>query len=534
MIWLLRDFDLFNVLARAATLSFEALLLGGIFFLWNVARRTRASAAVIDSCRRGVRAAAIAMALAEMVSLFLSSVQLVAGAGLGFKELVTTGFFVAGTIVVLSSTALWICARVRTPNAMLLMLPLGLVVLACSVSASHAVAQMEQRSLLAVLTALHHIGTAAWIGAMPFLLLALMHAASVEEARHLARRYSRMAMWSAAALIIAGIGMAWFYVGSLNGLYGTMYGILLLAKIYLLLVMASLGFANWQVARRLENDPEPLLVRIRRFAEVEVGLGFTAVLAAASLTAQPPAVDVSTPDLVTPHQIYARLSPELPRMKSPPADALTPATPMDVALRESQFQPMAPSDARDRAWSEYNHHWAGVVVVVAGLLAWLSRLQRMRWTRFWPLSFAGLAVFIVLRADPENWPLGPRPFWQSFSAPDVFVHRIAALLILSFAVFECLVQADKLRAQWPSYVFPVMCVLGSALLLVHDHAVADVKEELFAGMSHTAIALCGTTAGWGRWLELRLPKNQAARFAGYLWPVFLAFAGLILLNYREM
>jgi putative copper resistance protein D len=534
LIWLLRDFDLLSVLARAAMLSFEALLLGGIFFLWNVARRAGASTAVIDSCRRGVRAAAIAMASTETLSLFLSSAQLVAGVGLGFKELVTTGFFVAGTIAVFSSAALWICARLRNPKATVAMLPFGLLVLACVVSASHAVARMEQRSLLAVLTALHHIGTAAWIGAMPFFLLGLMNAASVQEARQLTRRYSRMAMWSVAALIVAGMGMAWFYVGSWNGLYGTMYGVLLLAKIYLLLVMASLGFANWQVARRLEDDPEPLLVRIRRFAEVEVGLGFTAVLAAASLTAQPPAVDVSTPDRLTPHQIYARLSPEVPRMKSPPADALTPATPMDVAIRESQFQPMAASDARDRAWSEYNHHWAGVVVLLAGLLAWLSRLPGLRWTRFWPLSFAGLAVFILLRADPENWPLGPRPFWESFSAPDVLVHRLAALLILSFAVFECLVQADKLRPRWPSYVFPLMCVLGSALLLVHDHAVADVKEELFAGMSHTAIALCGATAGWGRWLELRLPKNQAARFAGYVWPVFLAFTGLILLNYREM
>jgi putative copper resistance protein D len=474
------------------------------------------------------------MASAEAVSLFLSSAQLVQGVGLGLRELATTGFFIAGSIALLCSIALWICARVQNPKAISAMLPLGLLLLICTVSASHAMARMENRLVLALLTAVHHLGVAAWIGAMPFLLLGLKHAGSVDEARTISRRYSRMAMWSAAALILAGAGMAWFYVGSLGGLYGTMYGVLLLAKIYLLLVMAGLGFANWKVVQRLETDPEPLLVRIRRFAEAEIGLGFTAVLAAASLTAQSPGVDVSALDQLTPQQIFARLRPEVPRMTSPPADALTPATPMHVAIQESQFRPMAASDARDRAWSEYNHHWAGIVVLVAGLLAWLSRLRRIRWTRFWPLCFAGLALFIVLRADPENWPLGPRPFWASFSAPDVLVHRFAALLILSFAVFECLVQAGKLRALWPSYVFPVMCVVGSALLLMHDHAVADVKEELFAGMSHTTIALCGATAGWGRWLELRLPENRMARIASYLWPVFLAAAGLILLNYREM
>lgn len=79
-----------------------------------------------------------------------------------------------------------------------------------------------------------------------------------------------------------------------------------------------------------------------------------------------------------------------------------------------------------------------------------------------------------------------------------------------------------------------MCVIGAAILLTHDHAVADVKEELFAGMSHTPIALLGATAGWGRWLELRLPKEgREAKIAGLLWPLFLAAAGLILLNYRE-
>lgn len=474
------------------------------------------------------------MASAEAVSLFLSSAQLVQGAGLGFRQLATTGFFVAGTIALFCSIALWICARLQNSKATAAMLPLGLLLLICAVSASHAMARMENRSVLTLLTAVHHMGTAAWLGAMPYLLLGLKHSGSVDEARTISRRYSRMAMWSAAALILAGAGMAWFYVGSWGGLYGTMYGVLLLAKIYLLLIMVGLGWANWQVVRRLETAPEPLLLRIRRFAEAEIGLGFTAILAAASLTAQSPGVDIAAPDRVTPHQIYARLHPEVPRMKSPPADALTPATPMDVAIQESQFQPMAASDARDRAWSEYNHHWAGIVVLVAGLLAWLSRLRRIRWTRFWPLSFAGLAVFIVLRADPENWPLGPRPFWESFSASDVLVHRAAALLILTFAVFECLVQAGKLRAQWPSYVFPVMCVVGSGLLLMHDHAVADVKEELFAGMSHTTIALCGATAGWGRWLELRVPENRVARIASYFWPVFLAAAGLILLNYREI
>jgi putative copper resistance protein D len=149
---------------------------------------------------------------------------------------------------------------------------------------------MDHRFSLALATAAHHLGTAAWIGAMPFLLVSLGRSGNVQQARSMARRYSSMAILNVTVLVLAGIYMAWFYVGTWNGLYGTSYGVLLLAKFYLLLVMLMMGRLNWALTRRLNADPQPLLARLRRFAEVEVGLGFTAILAAASMSAQPPAV----------------------------------------------------------------------------------------------------------------------------------------------------------------------------------------------------------------------------------------------------
>ena len=190
------------------------------------------------------------------------------------------------------------------------MIPLGLLLLVATVSTSHAAARMDHRLVLALATALHHLGTAAWIGAMPFLLISLARAETVEEARDMTRRYSQMALLSVAVLVLAGIYMAWFFVGTWNGLYGTSYGLLLLAKIYLLLVMLLMGSGNWLLVRRLDTDPQPLLVRLRRFAEAEIGLGFTVILAAASMSAQPPAGDVT--DKVSLQVIAARMHPEVP------------------------------------------------------------------------------------------------------------------------------------------------------------------------------------------------------------------------------
>ena len=295
--------------------------------------------------------------------------------------------------------------------------------------------------------------------------------------------------------------------------------------------MLLMGAGNWMLVRRLDTDPQPLLMRLRRFAEAEVGLGFTVILAAASMSAQPPAVDVTAK--VSLQQIVARMHPEVPRMTSPAASQLTPPTSIETAIRETEFQANGGSDAIDREWSEYNHHWAGLIVLVAGLLAFTSRFPGMRWARFWPLAFGGLSIFILLRADPENWPLGPRPFWASFSAPDVLAHRAAALLILCFALFECAVQAGKLRVRWAALIFPTMCALGAAVLLTHNHAPSDMSEDLLASLSHTPIALLGATAGWTRWLELRLPPGRSSKIAGLAWPLLLAASGLVLLNYRE-
>ncbi len=534
MIWFLRDIDLLTVLLRAATLAFEALLLGGVAYLLAVARPARAGAAVEGTCRRGIRMSALGLVASEVAIILASGALLMSGSDLTLKDVTTTSFFRADSFAILFAIGLWICTRPKSSTATVAMLPLGFLLLAATISSSHAVARIDHRVLLAILTAAHHLGTAAWLGAMPYLWISLGRVEGVDEARRLTQRYSRMALLGAATLVSAGEGMAVFYVGTWSGLYTTAYGIMLVAKIFLLLAMVALGASNWFLVRRLASNPEPLLVRLRRVVEAEICLGFLVILTAASLTSQAPSVDVTAQDRLTSHEIYVRLHPELPRMTSPPLAALAPPSSLAVAVKDGQFVPTVGSDDTDKAWSEYNHHWAGLIVLIAGLLALLSRHRAMRWARFWPLSFAGLAVFILLRADPENWPLGPRPFWQSFAAPDVLQHRFGALLIVVFAAFECAVQAGKLRTRWATYVFPAMCAVGAAMLLTHEHSARDIKEALLAELSHTPIALLGITAACSRWLELHLLKSRIATMAGYLWPLCLALVGLILLNYREL
>jgi putative copper resistance protein D len=166
------------------------------------------------------------------------------------------------------------------------------------------------------------------------------------------------------------------------------------------------------------------------------------------------------------------------------------------------------------------------------LMAFLARLGAATWTRHWPLTFLGLACFLFLRADPENWPLGPRSFWKSFAVPDVLQHRLFVLLIIAFAFFEWAVRTNRVASRSASLVFPAVCAMGGALLLTHTHALNNIREELLAELSHLPLAICAVAAAWSRWIELRLTGSQR-QVASWIWPVCFVLIGAVLLNYRE-
>ncbi|MFZ0629892.1 MAG: CopD family protein [Acidobacteriaceae bacterium] len=539
MIWFVRDFDLLSLILRAVSFSLEALAFGALFFLIFAARSAKLPHEAQRRLRRTAAWFALALATTQLALLITTSAVLVgSNTGMGLGDLLGADYFLAGSVFVIAALLLFVLLRwVRylTPAVLA-----GLAALAASVALSHAASRMDHRPLLIVFTAAHHLGMAAWLGAMPFLLLALRRTDDAGLARSMARRFSAMALVGVAVLILAGVGLSWFYAGSWQGLYGTSYGILLSAKIALTLVILTLGAGNFLGLRSVERDPAPLLFRLRRFSEAELGLGFTVILAAASLTAQSPSVDETPQDILSGHQVMQRMEWHWPSFHTPAFAQLAPPTPLSVAVREATYTGGSASDANDRAWSEYNHHWAGLIVLVAGALALVSRIPGQKWARHWPLLFLGLAVFILIRADPECWPLGPRPFWASFTAPDVLEHRLYALLIVVFAAFEWGVQTGRLRWPRARFVFPVLCAAGGALLLTHTHALGEGNDEVFAELSHTPMAVLGAVAGWGRWLELRLnggvtseASERPRRIAAWVWPVCLVLIGLLLLNYRE-
>jgi copper resistance protein D len=114
----------------------------------------------------------------------------------------------------------------------------------------------------------------------------------------------------------------------------------------------------------------------------------------------------------------------------------------------------------------------------------------------------------------------------------VVQHRIFVALIAAFGLFEWRVRAGGLRRSGAALVFPMITALGGALLLTHSHALSNIKEQLLIEITHVPLALFGITAGWARWLELRLDE-PGSRIAAWIWPIAFILVSFILLLYRE-
>lgn len=530
MTWLLQDFDLLSTLLRAVSLSLEALAVGGVIFLWLIATQSIAEPLARDAVRKFTAWCALALGVVQILATAEGCAALMTN-GLAFREVASAGFFKADCVFVAAALALF--CFLRFSHAVLLPIIAAAALVSSVVALSHAASQLDHRALLLLLTAAHHLGAAAWMGAMPSLLIAMRQRQGAKKAHALAARFSAMAIASVTVLVLAGIGLSYFYVASWQGLYGSSYGVMLMAKIYLLLLALSLGGSNYFLVKRTRTDVAPLLVRLRRFSEAEIGLGFTALLAAASMASQPPARDMAM-DQVTGHQIIQRTEWRWPTLHSPAFAQLAHRVSLKAALDDQSYTGGSDNDAMDCAWSEYNHHWAGLIVLASGLFAFVARFPGQRWAANWPVLFLALAVFIVLRGDSDTWPLGPRPFWASFAEPEVLEHRFFAALIAAFAFFEWAVETGRLASQRAALVFPAICAAGGALLLVHMHGFGDdAQNEMLVGLSHSAIAVLGATAGWSRWLQIRSPDNRTAKLASWVWPVCFVLVGLLLLDYRE-
>ena len=523
----LRGFSLAALAASTGGIAFALLVLGPLGGGSPLARRA------LDRTLRLIIWGSVGVAFTQFLLLMLQPWALADPAvAWPLREFLSIGFARVGLVRILAGMALAVAAwrlRRRGPSraSWTTVTALGLLLGVSSAWLSHAMGRLDDRGILMALDALHQIGAAVWVGGLVHLVafwFLWRRPGDDPLARAVLRRFSPLALASVGALAGTGTALSLFYVDTLDGLLGTGYGVMLLTKVILLAAALLLGGLNFFAVRRLHRDGRAPAPRLWWFTEGEVGLGLTLLLVAASLTSLPPARDVRG-DRATISEVAARFVPRVPGLTTPRIDdLLTSAAPLADSLAERKPE--------EYAWSEFNHHVAGLFVLAMGLLAWLERSGGARWARHWPLLFLGLAAFLFVRNDPRAWPLGPAGFWESMVLPDVLQHRMAVALIVALALFEWSVRSGRLRSPRWSYVFPLLCAGGGALLLTHSHAMWNLKAEFLTEITHTPLGVLAVFTGWGRWLELRLPPPEN-RLPGRVWAGSMVLLGALLLFYRE-
>ena len=540
-----------SVALRLTELAARTAVLGGVAF-WAMLLPSLAPFPTGDMARLQAigRRAVLAGAAATLAAKL-------AGGGLGLLALAATlessastafgaDFVLALAVSLLAVAAIGLLALPRGtpgPGRRAALLGATLVLVAASAAGSHAIARTEDRPLLLAATALHQAGAALWVGGLPALLAALR--LRPETAAAVGRRYSGFAA-AGVSLILLGTGGFWLgYIGEVEAVYGTAYGAMAGTKAAVLGLMLLLGLGNFLLLHRL-GATRAGLARVRRFVEAEVALGLAALALAASLTSVPPAADLPE-DRLPWSAIAGRFTPAAPRFSSPShADLAVPALQARLdaewrarteaqSARPEAFTPgeglLPPRNAGDIAWSEYNHHWSGLLVLAVGLAALLDSTGKVPIARHWPLLFLLLALFIGVRADPEAWPLGEIGLLDSLRDPEVVQPKLAALLVAGFALAEWLVRLGRIRGR-ARFVFPLAMLAGGVLLLSHTHAIANLREALLVELSHLPMAVLAVVGGSARWTELRGPP-ELARPAAALWPACLVLIGALLLLYRE-
>ena len=190
--------------------------------------------------------------------------------------------------------------------------------------------------------------------------------------------------------------------------------------------------------------------------------------------------------------------------------------------------------------SEGNHHLIGLFVVLGGvfILAQDTLKKRFPAVRYaWPVCFFLSGLFVLVYSDTELWPFGPKSWIQgTITNPEVIQHKTFAVLLLGLGLVEMGRARERLKAIWAAWVFPVLAVAGSVLLLFHSHHAGMRGTNHMAIMArihaeHLSYAATGFGIGLTKGLAEVSTKWQTV-FAK-LWPTLMIVLGVLLMFYTE-
>lgn len=194
----------------------------------------------------------------------------------------------------------------------------------------------------------------------------------------------------------------------------------------------------------------------------------------------------------------------------------------------------------DKKESEFNHHVAGLFVAMAGLFMLFQTNLIRRWpaVKFvWPACFLLAGIFVLVWSDTELWPFGHRSWLEALrNNREVLQHKTFAILLLGLGVIEWQRARGVLRAVWSAWIFPLIAIVGSIILIFHQHEGGMVGEHHMETMAriqaeHKSYTVTGLGIGLAKGLSEM--KTRLAGIFEKIWPALMVILGILLMFYRE-
>src|SRR5215813_4821777 len=190
------------------------------------------------------------------------------------------------------------------------------------------------------------------------------------------------------------------------------------------------------------------------------------------------------------------------------------------------------------AYSEFNHHFIGLLVLIIGLSELHQALATpfWAWTRFLlPGVLLATGSFLFIWSDHEAWPIGSLSLMQTFFGNDseIFQHKSYALLSLLVGVIEMFRRLGSIgHAVWVTPL-PLFAVIGGLMLFGHSHDIHPSAARI--ALDHTIMGTMSVTAGSYKLLSdwFRALTHKGSSRWELLWALLILFIGMQLLLYSE-
>lgn len=150
--------------------------------------------------------------------------------------------------------------------------------------------------------ALHVLSVITWLGGLSMLVIAVFPRRDRAELARVLGVYSNVALTAVVLIVSTGGYAAWRGTGSVDAIFDTTYGLLIIGKIALLTGIVAVAYGARRLLPAVEGPDDLVVERLRRSVWVETVVAFGVLILAAVLVGEPRGRDEQVTSAGTPVQ----------------------------------------------------------------------------------------------------------------------------------------------------------------------------------------------------------------------------------------